>query len=90
MKDVAREANVSLSTVSYVLNNNAHAQRITDATKQRVRDAVHRLGYHFNPIGRALQRGYTNQVILLIVTWDLATSHSATAMAISRAAHAQG
>ena len=90
LKDVACEANVSLSTVSYVLNNNAHAQRITDATKQRVHAAVHRLGYHFNPIGRALQRGYTNQVILLIVTWDLATSHSATAMAISRAANAQG
>jgi LacI family transcriptional regulator len=90
LKDVAREADVSLSTVSYVLNDNAHAQRITAATKQRVRDAVHRLGYQFNPIGRALQRGYTNQVILLIVTWDLASSHSATAMAISRAASAQG
>ncbi|MDB6123597.1 MAG: HTH-type transcriptional repressor CytR [Pedosphaera sp.] len=89
MKDVAREANVSPSTVSYVINDNEHAQRFTDATKQRVLDAVHRLGYKFNPIGRALQRGYTNQVILLIVTWDLATSHSATAMAISRAAIAR-
>lgn len=43
------------------------------------------MGYTFNPIGRALQRGYTNQVTLLIVSWDLATSHAATAMAISRA-----
>jgi LacI family transcriptional regulator len=90
LKDVAREANVSLSTVSYVLNNNAHAARITDATKQRIHEAVQRLGYRSNPIGRALQRGYTNQVILLIVTWDLANSHSATAMAISRAAIAKG
>jgi DNA-binding LacI/PurR family transcriptional regulator len=90
LKDVAREASVSLSTVSYVLNNNSHAERITEATKQRVRAAVHRLGYQSNPIGRALQRGYTNQVILLIVTWDLATSHAATAMAISRAAIGQG
>jgi LacI family transcriptional regulator len=90
LKDVAREASVSLSTASYVLNNNSHAERITDATKQRVMAAVHRLGYQSNPIGRALQRGYTNQVILLIVTWDLATSHSATAMAISRAAIGQG
>lgn len=90
MKDVAREAQVSLSTVSYVLNNNQHAARITEPTKQRVRDAVHRLGYKSDPIGRALQRGYTNQVILLIVTWDLANSHSATAMAISRAAISHG
>lgn len=90
LKDVAREANVSLSTVSYVINDNQHAQRLTEATKQRVHEAVLRLGYKANPIGRALQRGYTNQVILLIVTWDLATSHSATAMAISRAAIARG
>lgn len=90
LKDVAREASVSLSTVSYVINDNEHARRITDATKKRVREAAQRLGYKFNPIGRALQRGYTSQVILLIVTWDLATSHSATAMAISRAAIAKG
>src|SRR4051812_35668075 len=90
IKDVARAAAVSLSTVSYILNNAPAAERISAQTKKRVGAAAERLGYKFNPIGRALQRGYTNQVILLIVTWDLATSHSATAMAISRAAIAQG
>jgi len=90
LKDVARQANVSLSTVSYVLNNNSHAARITTATKQRILAAAELLGYMANPLGRALQRGYTNQVILLIVTWDLAKSHSATAMSISRAATGQG
>jgi DNA-binding LacI/PurR family transcriptional regulator len=90
LKDVAREADVSLSTVSYVLNDSPHAERITSATRQRVREAADRLGYKSNPIGRALQRGYTNQLILLIVTWDLATSHSATAMAVCRAAIARG
>jgi LacI family transcriptional regulator len=90
LKDVAREAKVSFATVSYVLNDNAHSKRITEATKERVREAVRRLGYQSNSIGRALQRGYTNQLVLLIVTWDLATSHSATAMAISRAVVAHG
>jgi LacI family transcriptional regulator len=47
---------------------------------------VEQLRYKSNPIGRALQRGYTNQVTLLIVSWNLANSHAATAMAISRAA----
>lgn len=89
IKDVAREANVSHSTVSYVLNNNRHAERISERTKKRVWRAVNRLGYKANPIGRDLQRGYTNQIILLIVTWNLATSHAATAMAISRAAIAR-
>ena len=89
IKDVAREANVSHSTVSYVLNDNRHASRISKETKERIWEAVQRLGYKSNPIGRDLQRGYTNQVILLIVTWNLATSHAATAMAISRAAIAR-
>jgi len=89
IKDVAREANVSHSTVSYVLNDNEHAERISQATKDRIWTAVRRLGYKSNPIGRDLQRGYTDQVILLIVTWNLATSHAATAMAISRAAVAR-
>jgi len=86
IKDVARAANVSQSTVSYILNNTRAAERISNQTKKRVWMAVEKLNYKFNPIGRALQRGYTNQVTLLIVTWNLATSHSATAMAISRAA----
>jgi DNA-binding LacI/PurR family transcriptional regulator len=90
IKDVAREANVSHTTVSYILSNNSHAERISKGTKQRVWAAVSRLGYKSNPIGRDLQRGYTNQITLLIVTWNLATSHAATAMAISRAAIERG
>lgn len=87
---MAREAGVSICTASYVLSDNSHAQRISGATKERIWSAVQRLSYKSDPIGRALQRGYTNQVILLIVTWSLATSHSATAMSISRAAIRHG
>jgi DNA-binding LacI/PurR family transcriptional regulator len=36
IKDVARAADVSQSTVSYILNNAAAAQRISPETKQRV------------------------------------------------------
>ncbi len=86
IKDVARAANVSQATVSYILNHSRAAERISEGTKRRVWAAVERLGYRFNPIGRALQRGHTSQVTLLIVTWNLAISHAATAMAISRAA----
>lgn len=86
IKDVARAANVSYSTVSYILNDAQAASRISQQTKDRVWAAVEKLGYQSNPIGKALQRGYTNQVTLLMVTWNLATSHAATAMAISRAA----
>jgi DNA-binding LacI/PurR family transcriptional regulator len=86
LKDVARAARVSPATVSYVLNNNRSAERISAETKQRILSAAGRLGYKLNPIGRALQRGYTNQVTLIIVNWNLAISHAATALAISRQA----
>jgi len=86
IKDVAREAGVSHATVSYILSNNWHADRISEETKQRVLEAVRHLGYKSNPIGRALKRGYTDSIILLIVTWNLARSHAATAMAVSHAA----
>jgi DNA-binding LacI/PurR family transcriptional regulator len=90
IKDVARVANVSQSTVSYILNNTLAAERISEPTKKRVWGAVENLGYKFNPIGRALQRGYTDEVTLLIVSWNLATSHAETAMAISRATARNG
>ena len=89
LKDVARAAGVSQAAVSYVLNRSGAAARISGQTKERVWSAAERLGYRFNPLGRALRRGYGNQVTLLMVTWDLATSHAATAMAISRAAAGQ-
>src|SRR5271170_4481314 len=89
LKDVARLAKVSYATVSYILNNNKHAARISDKTRDAILKAAGRLHYRPDPSGRALQRGYTNQVTLLITTWELAVSHAATAMAISRAASAR-
>ncbi len=89
LKDVARLAKVSYATVSYILNNNKHAARISDRTRDAILKAAGRLRYQPDPMGRALQRGYTNQVTLLITTWDLAISHAATAMAVSRAASAR-
>lgn len=89
LKDVARAAKVSYATVSYILNNNKHAARISDKTRDAILQAADRLQYRPDPMGRALQRGYTNQVTLLIATWDLAISHATTAMAISRVAAAR-
>jgi DNA-binding LacI/PurR family transcriptional regulator len=89
LKDVARLAKVSYATVSYILNNNKHAARISDKTRDAILKAAGRLHYRPDPSGRALQRGYTNQVTLLIATWELAISHAATAMSISRAASAR-
>ncbi len=52
IKDVAREAGVSIATVSYVLNNTG---AVSEATRQRVLDAVNKLGYRPSVIAKGLQ-----------------------------------
>ena len=56
--DVAREANVSLATVSRVMNG---SDVVKDATKNKVEEAIKKLGYKPNAIaqGLALQRTTT-------------------------------
>ena len=49
IKDVAREAGVSATTVSYVLNRNPD-ETISAETTQRVLEAVRRLHYVPNPV----------------------------------------
>lgn len=85
IEDVAREAGVSQTTVSFVLSRSEHAARISPETKQRIVEVADRLGYRRNAIGAALQRGYSDTVVLLAVTWELAMSHSDTTIAVTRA-----
>jgi DNA-binding LacI/PurR family transcriptional regulator len=59
MLDVAREANVSVQTVSNVLNTPAV---VNEATKTRVLDAITRLGYRRNRAARSL-RGRSSHLI---------------------------
>ncbi len=56
LRDVARRAGVSVSTVSLVVNEKAGA-RIGEGTRQRVQQAVNELGYRTNVLARSLVRG---------------------------------
>ena len=56
IRDVATEAGLSTATVSRVLNNNGN---VDVALAARVNEAVDRLGYRANPLGRALRRQRT-------------------------------
>lgn len=89
-QDVAREAGVAQSTVSIALSGGPDADRVSPETKGRVFAAARRLGYRRNSIGAALRRGYSDTIVLLAVTWELASSHSDTSMSVSRAAAACG
>ncbi len=62
MKDVAREAGVALGTVSKVINNIP----VGESYRQRVEDAIEKLGYHVNSYARGLKTNKTNCVALLM------------------------
>lgn len=62
ISQVAKEAGVSLQTVSRVINNK---QEIAPVTRQHVQDVIKRLGYHPNAIARSLsqRRSHTLGVV---------------------------
>ncbi|MBD2846610.1 LacI family DNA-binding transcriptional regulator [Paenibacillus sp. IB182496] len=72
IKDVAKLAGVSISTVSYALNNH---DKVSLSTKKRILEAARRLNYQKNGIASDLKRSST-RTIALIVT-DLAGPHYA-------------
>ncbi len=59
IKDVAKEADVSIKTVSNVLNNTGSMRA---ETRQRVEDAMKRLGYTLNVSARAMKTGGTRLI----------------------------
>jgi LacI family transcriptional regulator len=67
--DVAVRADVSLGTVSNVLN---HPHRVAPATRQRVLEAIDQLGFSRNSMASALARGDTRTLGLVVI--DLGNS----------------
>lgn len=63
INDVAREAGVSMATVSRVVNNN---NNVKPQTKARVQEAIDRLGYRPNAVARGLASKKTTTVGVVI------------------------
>lgn len=63
IKDVARVSGVTVTTVSRVLNNRGY---ISEATRQKVYDAMEELNYKPNEIARSLFRKKSNIIGLII------------------------
>lgn len=61
--DVAREANVSVATVSRVVNN---IPLVNEETKERVLEAIKKTGYKPNAIARSLKIQKTNTLGIMI------------------------
>jgi LacI family transcriptional regulator len=64
IKDVARAAGVSVTTVSNVLNGRTGS--MTPETHVRVQEAIQELGYHRNDLARGLVRRRTSTIGLVI------------------------
>lgn len=78
IRDVARIANVSITTVSATLNGTAP---VSEELRARVWAAVEAAGYHPDPVARNLRRGVSDTVGLIVP--DIATpwaAHLAKAM----------
>src|SRR5687767_4877482 len=63
LRDVAREAGVSIATVSYVLNGKG---RVGEDTRRRVLEVAGRLEFRIDARGRALRVGHSQTVGLLL------------------------
>ncbi|TNH03588.1 LacI family transcriptional regulator, partial [Pasteurellaceae bacterium Phil31] len=63
MKDIAKEAEVSLGTVSNVLNEkgNVSLKKI-----RKVQDAIQKLGYRKNAQAGFLKKGNTNKIAVIL------------------------
>lgn len=66
IKDVAKEADVAVSTVSRVLSNST---KISEKTKVKVWDAVKKLNYAPNEMARGLASKRTNILAVIMPQW---------------------
>ncbi len=67
IKDVAKAANVSVATVSRVLNNK---NNVSEEAVQAVNRAVEELGYSPNFLGRDLRKSETKRILALIASTE--------------------
>ena len=75
IKDVAKEAGVSVATVSYVINNHTE-KRISEKTKKKVLQVVNLLNYTPNQSAKALATK-RNQMIALYLSPDMSVLKNA-------------
>ena len=64
IKDVAKRANVSITTVSRVINETEHS--VSPETRERVLRAIQELGFYPNALARGLHRNETRTIGLII------------------------
>jgi LacI family transcriptional regulator len=63
IKEIAKEAGVSISTVSRVINGSSPVKK---ETKEKVLNAINKLNYYPDALARSLRVGYTDTIGIII------------------------
>lgn len=74
MKDIAKELNLSLATVSYVLNH-SEKEKISHDTRIKVMETAKRLGYVPNQTAKSLAKSRSNLVGIIVNLSKTASSY---------------
>lgn len=85
IKDVAREAGVSYSTVSVVLGNRTTKLPIAEKTRAKVLECAERIGYRRNALASQMLKGKTNFIAMVSGTVRYEFSFRAIAAASAEA-----
>ncbi len=64
--DIARQLNISITTVSFILNGKAEEKRISNDLTKKVLKLVKEVGYVPNPLAKSLRTGKTNIIGLIV------------------------
>jgi len=63
--DIAKELNVSITTVSFILNNKAKG-KISEEVIKKVQDYVKKVGYKPNQLAQGLRTGKSNIIVFMV------------------------
>lgn len=66
INDIAKNLNISKTTVSFILNGKAKEKRISDKMVKKVLRKVQELGYQPNQLAKGLRTGKTNIIGLMV------------------------
>lgn len=86
IKDVAKASNVSVATVSRVLNKHSN---VSDETVEKVTKVMEEMGYSPNCLGRDLRKSETKRILAIIAATEQ-SFYSDVLRGMDEAAFAQG
>lgn len=86
IKDVAKAANVSVATVSRVLNKHSN---VSDETVEKVTNIMEQMGYNPNCLGRDLRKSETKRILAIVASTEQ-SFYSEVLRGMNEAAFAHG